>query len=206
VKGDDEADKQWALAVQREVLVTLAKLFAPVTPYIAESVYRGIGGDEESVHLCEWPGFVRASEESEALLADMSRIRATASLALEARERAGIKIRQPLALLRVKLLPADAGLRQILAEEINVKKVAEDPELSSDVELDTTLTAELQEEGLVRTLMRRVQEWRKAENLTIADRPSYTLAVTAEEKEVATKHREEIEKATGLEHLDIEVS
>ncbi|HVU80352.1 MAG TPA: class I tRNA ligase family protein, partial [Candidatus Paceibacterota bacterium] len=205
VKGDDAADKQFALATQREVLVTLAKLFAPIAPYIAESVYRGIGGGEESVHLCEWPGFARATEESDALLADMARIRETASLALEARERAGIKIRQPLALLRAKSLPAEEGLRRILAEEINVKEVREDAGLPGDVELDTTLTPELTEEGMVRTLMRRVQEWRKSQNLTIADRPDYMVIVSAEENPVAQKYREEIRKATGLNSLEITV-
>ncbi len=40
VKGDDAQDKQFALATQYEVLITLSQLFAPIAPYIAESIYR----------------------------------------------------------------------------------------------------------------------------------------------------------------------
>lgn len=209
------AGKQYALATQREVLVVLAQLFAPIAPYIAESIYRGVGGGEparpgdsghsggDSVHLSEWPSFADATEGAAQLLKDMEVVRATASMALEARERAGIKIRQPLARLAAKSLPVDEALRQLIAEELNVKEVVEDTSLASEVELDVTLTDELKEEGVVRTLARRVQEWRKSQNLTIADRPDYTLAVSAEEKDIADKYREEIQKTTGLRSLTI---
>ncbi len=135
----------------------------------------------------------------------MEAVRAIASMALEARERANIKIRQPLGKLSVKSLPADLGLRQLIAEEVNVKEVIEDSSLEADISLDTTLTPELRDEGTMRTLMRRVQEWRKDEQLTIADRPDYTIVVTPEENSVAQKYREEIRKATGLNSLEITV-
>ncbi|HVV15248.1 MAG TPA: class I tRNA ligase family protein [Candidatus Paceibacterota bacterium] len=202
VKGEDEADKQFALATQYEVLLTLSQLFAPITPYISESIYRSAGGEEDSVHLSEWP---EAGAVDEKLLADMEVVRKTASMALEARERAGIKIRQPLGKLSAKSLPADLGLRQLIAEEVNVKEIIEDVVMEDDISLDTTMTPELRDEGIMRTLMRRVQEWRKDEQLTIADRPDYTLVVTAEENPVAQKYREEIRKATGLNSLEITV-
>ena len=202
VKGDDARDKQSALATQYEVLVALAQVFAPITPYIAESIYRGVGGEEDSVHLSDWP---EAGTADQKLLADMELVRRVSSMALEARERAGIKIRQPLGMLKVKSLPIDASLRQLIAEELNIKEVIEDPTIGGDVELDLTLTQELKEEGMVRGLMRRVQEWRKTQNLTITDRPDYTLMVSAEEKEVAEKYRNEIIKGTGLGSLEITV-
>jgi isoleucyl-tRNA synthetase len=200
VKGDNADDKQYALATQQEVLTVMAQLFAPIAPYIAESVYRGVGGQEDSVHLSEWPEALAIDEK---LIEDMEVVRKAASMALEARERAGIKIRQPLGRLVVKTLPQEQGLRQLVAEELNVKEVIEDADLASDVQLDVTITPELAEEGTLRTLMRRVQEWRKAENLTIADRPPYTLVVSAEEKPVAEKYRDEIIKATGLSSMEI---
>ena len=108
-------------------------------------------------------------------------------------------------MFKAKSLPQDPELRALIADELNVKEVMDDTTLAEDVLLDVTLTPELKEEGMVRTLMRRVQEWRKEQNLTISDRPAYTLVVTEEEKVVAEKYRSEIVKGTGLESLDISV-
>ncbi|HWB34065.1 MAG TPA: class I tRNA ligase family protein [Candidatus Paceibacterota bacterium] len=200
VKGDDAQDKQYALATQREVLLTLARLMAPLTPYIAETIYRGAEGQEESVHLSEWP---RALAADDTLLADMAAVRATASLALEARERAGVKIRQPLGRLSVKSLVSNAELQQLIADEINVKEIVEDSSIEGDVLLDTTLTPALREEGIMRGLVRGIQEWRKESGLSITDRPDYVLAVSGEDLAVAQKNRDEIIKAAGLGGLTI---
>lgn len=202
VKGADTEDKQYALATQREAIVMLAKLASPIMPFIAEALYRAVGGGKESVHLESWPS--EAAYDT-SLLADMDTIRELASRGLEARDRAGIKVRQPLSKLTVKAVPQDPALRAILADEINVREIAENPELAGEVELDITLTDELREEGVVRDLMRRVQEWRKSQKLAIADRPEYTLAVSKEESSVAEKYIERIGRETGLGALHIRV-
>ena len=225
VKGDDAEDKQHCLATQRYVLLTLTKLMAPVTPFIAESIYRGILG-EGSVHLQAWPSFAKASEGAAgwlgwlarmfglpaqaggsadaALIADMEAVRALASRALEARERAGLKVRQPLGLLKVRALPKTPGLAEILADEVNVKKVEEDPGLPEEAWLDTELTEVLREEGKVREFVRAIQQWRKEQGLQIADRPDYTLSVSKEEKVIAEKYRAAIIIEAGLGSLEIQ--
>lgn len=200
VKGIDEEDKQYALATQKYVLETVVRLLAPLTPFIAESVYQGIEEGRESVHLAMWP---EGGVVDEVLLVDMQKIREFASKGLEARERAGIKVRQPLALLKAKALPQNVELLAVLGEELNVKEVSEDTTLETDVWLDTELTDELKEEGMLRSLIRRVQEWRKEQGLTIVDRPSYTLVVVGEEKKVAEKYQQRIVKETNLAQLTI---
>ena len=199
-RGETGADKKFALAVQREVLYTLATLLAPITPFVAESIYQGLEAGGESVHLESWP-LSRAVDE--ALLRDMKTIRLLASKGLELRERAGIKVRQPLGVFKVKQLPISPELAAVLASELNVKEVVEDTLLDEEVWLDTELTPELEEEGVVRGLMRRVQEWRKEQGFTIVDRPAHTLTVSQAEKRVADKHRDRIAKETGLESLTI---
>ncbi len=192
-------DQQATLATQRHVLATVAKLIAPLMPFLAESIYKGLG-EQESVHLAEWP---EAGSVDETLLADMQTIRELASSGLELRERANIKVRQPLSKFSAKEVPADAGLRQILAEELNVKEVAEDATLEEPY-LATELTPELKEEGLVRDLVRRIQEWRKEQGLTVADRPAYTLvANNDDEKRAAQNNKEKILSATNLSELTI---
>ncbi len=204
VKGEDESDKQYSLATQRTVLLMVAKLAAPIMPFIAESLYRSVGGEkEESVHLVSWPA---AGNVDETLLADMIQIRTAASQGLKAREEAGIKIRQPLAMLKVKTLPNNTTLLAVLGQEVNVKEVVQDGALKEDVWLDTELTPALREEGVVRGLIRRVQEWRKESGLTISDRPSHTLVVSSEEKDIAEKHRAAIARETGLKDLTISIS
>lgn len=202
VKGNDEEDKQFALATQYEVLKTIAQLAAPAMPFIAEAIYKGIGEQGESVHLSAWPAKRSVDQK---LLQDMATIRTLASRGLELRERAGIKVRQPLSMLKAKSLPKDESLRAILADELNVKRIEEDATLTDDALLDTVITPELKEEGIMRDLVRRVQEWRKKEGLQISDRPSYTLAVSREEEPAARKYQKEIAAQTGLEKLEFEV-
>ena len=88
---------------------------------------------------------------------------------------------------------------------MNVEKIIIDETIAREVELDTELTPELREKGMVRNLMRRVQEWRKEQKLNIADRPHYMLKTTKDEAAVAQKYRDKIIVETGLSDLTIEV-
>jgi isoleucyl-tRNA synthetase len=194
-------DKQYALATQREVLLALAKLVAPVTPFVAESIFRAIDKELPSVHLCSWPE--RTSfEANPLLLEEMVQVRLFASRALEAREKAGIKIRQPLQTLTVRQELAPE-MRRVLSEEVNVKEIAYNPALPELVELDATITPQLREEGLLRELIRQVQEMRKERGLTISDRPRFSLALDAQRAAIARKYGAEIAAATNLESLEV---
>lgn len=196
---EEGEDKQNALATLRYVLLTAARVMAPVMPFYADDLYRRLGAGE-SVHLSEWPD---AQATDEQLIADMAVVRELASKGLELRERAGIKVRQPLSKFAAKAVPQDEGLRSILALELNVKEVAQDETLDEPY-LATELTPELKEEGLVRDIVRRIQDWRKTEGLTVADRPSYTLVVANDdEKRAAENNKEKIVSATNLKELTI---
>ncbi|MCC7500807.1 class I tRNA ligase family protein [Candidatus Nomurabacteria bacterium] len=193
-----EKENTDAVATLRHVLITVAKAMAPVMPFFADDLYRRVknADDAESVHLTEWP---ESGIIDEQLLTDMQAIRDLASAGLELRERANIKVRQPLASFSAPNIPADPDLRAILAEELNVKEIKE----GSEVVLDTELTQELKEEGQVRELVRAIQEWRKSMKLTITDRPVYELVVPHELAEVAKKYQKEIMAAAGLKSLDV---
>ena len=193
---EDGADKEQALATLRYVLITVAKIMAPVMPFFAEDLYRRVGGGE-SVHLADWPA---ALQIDEALLKDMAAVRVVASQGLQARERAGIKIRQPLGRLTCKSLPADEALRDIIADELNVKEVAEDASQHEDVILDTELTPELKEEGTYREWLRAIQGWRKEQGLSMTDRPG--LLIVTPDADFIRKHREMLMSATGLLSLE----
>jgi len=197
----DGDDKTQALATMRFVLRTTAQLIAPVMPFFAEDLFlrTKTNDDPQSVHLCSWP---MVGQVDDALLKDMQRVRDVASKGLELRERAGIKVRQPLAKIVIKDFSVPESLRDIVADELNVKEVVEDSGLSEEVVLDTMLTPELKEEGMMRDIIRQIQGWRKDQGLTITDRPSYTFVGSAEEVAVVEKHKAEIIAATGLSSLD----
>ena len=199
-KNDGE-DKEQALATLRFVLYTTAHCMAPVMPFFAEDLFQYTKGpgDAESVHLSIWP---KAGHVDQQLLKDMQQVRDIASKGLELRERAGIKIRQPLAKLTTKELPTSDALRAIIADELNVKEIVEDQNLTDAMILDTVLTPELKEEGMLRDIIRQIQGWRKDQGLTISDRPAYTFAGSSEEVAVVQKYRADIMQTTGLASLE----
>jgi len=175
------------------VLKALSKLLAPFTPFIAEDLYQKlrIGNDPISVHLEEWPD---AQKVDDRVLTDMSSIRAIASLALEARSNANIKVRQPLQKLEARVKKLGLGYLELIKDEVNVKEVV-DKDIDG-VELDAVLTPELVEEGKVRDAIRVIQDMRKEKGLKPGEKIVYE--VLEADKELFTKYKEDIEKATNI--------
>jgi isoleucyl-tRNA synthetase len=180
-KSADNNASAEAVAVLREVLLTLSKLMAPFTPFIAEKIYLDLGGEMESVHLEKWPE-AKSEQADEEVVAGMSVARKIVEMGLALRAEKAIRVRQPLARLVFGIQPLSDELCDIIAEELNVKEVSaekkmpkggdwaikEDGELK--VALDTAMTAELKQEGLVRELVRTINQLRKAMKLTVKDR------------------------------------
>jgi isoleucyl-tRNA synthetase len=129
-KSEQDADKHTAYATLYHVLVKLAKVLAPLTPFVTEVMYqnlvRAVQFDAyESVHHCDWPLVDEAAIDEE-LLAQMGLARRIASLGLGARGSANIKVRQPLARAMAYVGDAKAELSadmvDIVADELNVKR------------------------------------------------------------------------------------
>ena len=198
-EGDD---KQQALATLKTILKTTALVMAPVMPFFAEDLYLKVKdeGEPESVHLCTWPEALPVDKE---LQKEMEQTRKLASVGLQMREKAGIKLRQPLAMLKAKVVPANPQLIEVLKDELNIKAVEADETLEEEMWLDTELTDELREEGMVRDLVRQIQGWRKEQNMQMSDSPTYTLEGSDEEKQIAKKYKAEIVAQTGLGGLEI---
>ena len=174
-KNDDTADKTSAYATLYYVLVYLSKILAPFTPFLAEELYQKMTGDTESVHLLDWPTIGEIDDE---VLAKMSRTRQIITDALALRMQKSeteqqIKIRQPLSSLTYNGEELPEFYENIIAEEVNVKKIIHGSELL----LDKTLTEELKKEGYARDLIRAVQAARKHAGLQVDDQIKLSLSV-----------------------------
>ncbi|TNJ38336.1 isoleucine--tRNA ligase [Chlorobaculum thiosulfatiphilum] len=131
-KGEMGPDKLSAYQTLAAVLETLSKLMAPFAPFIAEKIWldlKSVGGNAkaESVHLADWPVTDEACIDS-ALEERMKKAQIITSLVRTMREKATIKVRQPLR--RILLAAAEPGSRaayelvsDIIREEVNVQKI-----------------------------------------------------------------------------------
>jgi isoleucyl-tRNA synthetase len=191
-KSQNDEDKLAAYTTLYHCLVTLTKLIAPFTPFIAEEMYRNLvcsvdSEAPESVHLTDYP--IADPSKIDEQLVDATRVVMTiCSLGRAARAKAGIKVRQPLAgaLIKVRSRSEMDGVRKLdhqVLDEINVKHIdfTDDNSLIDQdgyvgveegdywVAIDTRLTQELEAEGMAREIVRRLQTMRRSSGLDIAD-------------------------------------
>ncbi len=117
-----------ALATLHHCLLTIARLLAPFTPFVADEVYDNLAVDGElSVHLCDFPLAEDVGERDERLERSMEVAREAVRLGLSARGQAGLKVRQPLREAVVVAAGEERAalerLQGLVAEELNVKRL-----------------------------------------------------------------------------------
>jgi isoleucyl-tRNA synthetase len=128
-KSEHDADKDAAYATLYEVLLTLCKVLAPFTPFVAEVMYQNLARSAdkdacESIHHCDWPEADLETVDKD-MLDGMALAMQVAALGRSARSTSNVKLRQPLARARVYAGQQATGLTESLAElvtdELNVK-------------------------------------------------------------------------------------
>ncbi len=127
-KSEHDGDKNSAYATLYYALVRIARLLAPLTPFVTEAMYQNLvanvrPGAHRSVHHTLWPQ-VDSQAIDETLLGQMSLVRQVASLGLGARSTSNLKVRQPLAKALVHSTgrqELSAEMVEIITDELNVK-------------------------------------------------------------------------------------
>lgn len=131
-KSENDQDKFNAYHTLYEALVTLSQLLAPVTPFLTEQMYRNLAAGvlpeaAESVHLT---GFPEADTDAinEELIRQVDTVIKVVSLGRAARNKADIKVRQPLKSLKIKPRysyehEAVEDLQGQILEELNIKSL-----------------------------------------------------------------------------------
>ncbi len=181
-KSGDDTDKNNAYRTLHYVLVQLAQVLAPFTPFLAEELYQKLTGGE-SVHLLDWPNVGRVNE---LVVSDMELVRDYVNHGLSIRAKERQKVRQPLASVTVPTLGTTIDFKDILRDELNVKDVFDGGEVS----LDLYVTPELQREGLMREVVRHVQSTRKDAGLNVDDRIKLGLATDDTDLKIAIDEHE----------------
>ncbi|HSX02429.1 MAG TPA: isoleucine--tRNA ligase [Candidatus Saccharimonadia bacterium] len=183
----EPADRAAAFGTLHYALCRIAQVLAPWSPFVADKLWRGLTdsmGEAASVHLSDWPA---AESLDAAVLTDMGRARQIVEAGLAARMQATdsapqIKVRQPLQELAYGGTKLTEQFEQIIAEEVNVKKVVQSAKLAeATVNLNKTITPELRAEGLMRDIVRHIQNARKETGLRADDHIALTLVTASEE-------------------------
>jgi isoleucyl-tRNA synthetase len=191
-KSENDADKLSAYTTLYECLVTLSKLLAPFTPFLAEELYQNLvltafPEAPDSVHLADFP-VPDMNKIDKQLAADTRLVMKISSLGRAARSQAGIKVRQPLAkvVVRVGSSQEREGLERLMPQvldELNVKGLAfvdnkaeldkPDYGVSSEgnygVAIPVEIPPELAREGMAREIVHRLQIMRRSAGFDIAD-------------------------------------
>lgn len=196
-KSEDDADKAQAYRTLHYMLVRLSLLLAPFTPFLAEELYHQLTGGE-SVHLLDWP---TGGNIDETVLTDMQHARKVIEQGLALRMQKSdteqqVKVRQPLPELRYGGEKLAEYYEAIIAEEVNVKAVVYDAS-TKEVVVNKTITPELRREGLMREVVRAVQNARKQAGLQVDDRiVLHLMSEDSELQQAITEHADTIQLET----------
>lgn len=179
-KNNNVEIKQEAMQTLETVLITLSKLIAPIVPFIAEDVYLLFKKQNkellESVHLEDWPKF-----DDEKIIQEVHKsmdfTREVVNKVLDERENVKIPIRQVLSKVTISGIELENEYLDLIKEEVNVKKVILKKAKQVTIKLDTTLTDDLLQEGIIRDLIRKFNSERKNANLTINDNIAISMEV-----------------------------
>ena len=123
-KSENDGDKNEAYQTLYMVLTELCKLMAPFMPFLSDAIYKNLTGND-SVHLADWPKAKEAYIQPE-LNREHQLIRQIVTLGHGVRDKANIKVRQPLAKVQLGL-PANVdqsmieAQKDVILEELNVK-------------------------------------------------------------------------------------
>ncbi|MFC1801975.1 GNAT family N-acetyltransferase [Patescibacteria group bacterium] len=201
-KGEDREDRDFALATTQFVLKETVKIIAPFMPFVAEEIYQKVKGEDgkESVHLESWSEY---GELDQKLLEEMEEVRKTVSLGLEARAKEGVKVRQPLGLMKIKneALKDSGKLLELIKDEVNVKEVSFESGLEEEVELDLNITEDLKQEGQYRDFLRNLQGLRKKAGLTPDDLVKLQVQTSEDGKALIQKFEENLKKTALISEI-----
>ena len=204
---EENPERNEAIVVLYYILFNFTKLIAPIMPFFAEEMYQQIrlARMPESVHLCDWPQLKGEGQTDMELESKMDEVRSVVNLALAQRAEKQIKVKQPIASLKIKnkklKIKNEEELLQLIKDEVNVKNIIFDDKINNEIELDVKITEELKEEGRAREIVRHLQDMRKNAGLKPADKILISLFGQDKIIKIALKYKNFILKEARAEEI-----
>jgi len=209
-------DKQVALSVLYQCLLTVAKLLAPITPFLSEEIYRNLDGKEKSVFMTKWLEPIQKLVDKK-LENQMEIAKEITEAVLAARQLAGIKLRWPVG--EVLVQTEDKNIVKVLddldsillfmcnAKSIGVTKESLDDDFSEvqfkhgKIYVNKSLDKSLLEEAMVKELTREVQNLRKQSNFNVKESISLFIKSDKETEKLLSKYSSLIKKEVGAKKI-----
>ncbi|NCN99001.1 isoleucine--tRNA ligase [Candidatus Pacearchaeota archaeon CG10_big_fil_rev_8_21_14_0_10_35_219] len=188
----------------KKVYLNVLKMFSTVVPFISDDLWQKMGQKEESVHLCSWPKIDEKKIDSK-LEKEFDIAMQIIESGLSIRDKEQIGLRWPLKGAKyVTGNKLSEGVEEIIKKQLNVKELEGNikERVNVGVELDFETNEELEAEGFVREISRRVQAERKKRGLKKEDRIELKLSVDSDLLDRIQKFEGILKERTGSEKLD----
>ena len=200
----ERADETYEL--MNEIRVGLLKLFAPIIPFTTEKIWQELRekkvAKEESVHLSEWPKCNDAKIDVK-LEKDFGSVLKIIEAGLSERDKAKVGLRWPLAKAIVQSeLKLSEDFKEIIARQLNIKKIEIKSGKEMNIELDTKINLELEGEGYAREFARRIQAERKKAGLQKGDLISLDVFVDKKLKIMLEKNINFLKERTNSKEIE----
>ena len=200
-----EEDEE-ARMVLREVYIGLLKMLSPIIPFLTEKLWQELRDKkivkEESVHLTDWPKADKKKINPE-LEKEFKVMMEIVESGLKERDKAKIGLKWPLASVTVSMEEKIAeNIQEIIARQLNVKKVICEKAKGFEIELNLNMTEELEAEGFAREIARKVQAERKNAGLQKGQLIDLNLVVDSDLKNKISKHLEFLSERTNSKNIN----
>jgi len=211
-------DKQVALSVLHQCLLTVAKLLAPITPFLSEEIYRNLDGKEESVFMTKWPAPIPKLIDKK-LETQMEIAKGITEAVLAARQLSGIKLRWPVGEVLVQAEDKNVvkvldDLDGILLFMCNAKSIGVTKEPLGDdfsevqfkhgkVYVNKTLDKSVLEEALVKELTREIQNLRKVNKFNVMETIELFIKSDGQTEKIVSKYGDLIKKEVGAKKISM---
>ncbi len=194
----NDGDKD-AKTTLKYVLENLAKVIAPIMPFMAEMIYKDVG-NKDSVHLQNWPKY-DDKEIDEKLSQEMKETREMISIALRERDVQKIPLKQPLSEIKLYGYKPTKEHENIILEELNIKKITLIKSEDKKIELNAIITPELEAEGFANELIRNIQAARKKANLIKENEIEIEIIFDHEQRNIIEKLIKEEHRRIGAKKI-----
>ncbi len=199
-----------AQSTLRAVYILVVKLAAPFIPFLTETIWQDLRkkgfAEEESVHLSEWPK-AESKKIDNKLEQQFIQTLKLIEIGLAERDKVKIGLRWPLAsvILSGANVVFDSEnskeLQEILARQLNVKKIIIGKRRELAAEFDTKMTPALEAEGFAREITRKIQAERKNASLKKGDLINLVVYCEPALQSMLESHKETIKERTNSKKI-----